>query len=101
MRGAATPEVASGKRSEMIGELEPRHSPGRASFRDPASDRPGAWTRGSSSNDARAPFARGAASSAEHDGEREAGFARFLVLAVHVFRRLGQRRYGGVQIDAV
>ena len=29
--------------------------------------------------------------SAEHDGEGEAGLACFLVLAVHLFRGLGQR----------
>src|SRR4030095_11101284 len=39
--------------------------------------------------------------SAKRYGLGETGLAGFLVLAVHVFRGLGQGHHGGVEIDAV
>src|SRR4051812_1292196 len=39
--------------------------------------------------------------SAEHDREGEPGFARFLVLAVHVPGSLGQGHNRGIEIDTV
>src|SRR5687768_4266538 len=39
--------------------------------------------------------------SAERDGDGEAGFAGFLVLAVHVLGRLGQSHHGGVEVHAM
>src|SRR5436190_2541388 len=39
--------------------------------------------------------------SAEHDGEGEASFAGFFVLAVHLFGGLGESHHGRIEIDAV